>query len=281
VHATLEALYRRLAPQGKLEPHDDLPRRALALLEPLWRAALDEAVGASRERLHGVVGVLAPRWLETLRRFVLEDVKELGRASEIEVETTVEAQVEIAVGRRVRLGGRIDRLWKASDGLHVDDFKTSGEVATRLKPAAILKGHHLQLPVYREVAAAARGIGVGAVHARLIGTGPDSDGEPAELSDDELLRRGVLETIAVALALLDAGRFPFRDQDRCVHCEFRRTCRRTHDPSIERREKDPAIADYRDLERKHSKGAYTLAEVRAKAGHEDGESADVEAGGDS
>lgn len=265
VHATLERVFQQIAEGGGFDDPSELTAWASEALAPLFREELDRAIGPSGQQLRGVLDILSLRWLEVLERLVAHDIEELAASGvdSIDVEGEVRARVDLGSGVFVEMAGRLDRLWKSGDTLHVDDFKTSGDLAKKLEPANILKGRDLQLPLYRELVATAHGVPSLAVQTRLIGAGPTNEGPPRALKPDGNLREGLLETVAVAMSLLESGRFPFHnDPGNCKYCEFRPTCRRNHEPSAERWTNDPALRDYRDLRRKNSRDGHTLAELR-------------------
>ncbi len=104
------------------------------------------------------------------------------------------------------------------------------------------------------------------VHARCLGVGPDFDAHRAEakLGWDPKIRADFLETLAVCLKLARSGRFPLNaTSSRCSYCAYRSTCRRSHEPTLERLAQDPSLRDYFDLRGK-TRSETTLEEVRRK-----------------
>jgi len=289
VHAALEKLYEELAhasffdaaSSSSAERDEERIAEAIARLEELLGEELDSAIGPSRQQLRGLVSILRARWTRVLRRVARRDLSELltANAEDLHLEGEVRVPLRLRVDEsspsvELVLAGRIDRLWRSTDDTFIDDFKTSGDLKKKLAPSAILQGQDIQLPLYRELIESLGprdGDAPGKVRARLLGVGPSNEGDPHELKNDARLSEGLQESLAVAARLLEDGRFPFRDEPhRCGYCEFRRTCRRSQEPSIERRENDPALRDFRDIARKSSRGAYTLAELRERAGGSQG-----------
>jgi hypothetical protein len=124
----------------------------------------------------------------------------------------------------------------------------------------MLSGEALQVPIYALIANAP---------VELLGVGVDHD--PV---DDVVLfkdfksgeqRDGVLETLRVAVALAQSGRFPIHPGDHCDWCDFRSACRRGHPPTEDRELHAADIRDARDCWSKSAK-APTMAAVREKAG---------------
>jgi RecB family exonuclease len=183
------------------------------------------------------------------------------------VEEQFTATLDLAEGSRISVGGRLDRVIEAEGRVWIDDYKTGAGLSKLKSRSSILRGLHLQLPIYREIVAAQRKLPVARVKARLLGVGPASEESPQELELEGTAHEGFLETLRVAVRLAAAGRFPLRkdseDVAYCRWCAYRRTCRKTHEPTLSRLEADPSLADFRDLRGKSDKKKHTLEQVRA------------------
>ncbi len=266
VHALLERLYGRLRDEGRFGgAAEELVSRAEALFDAAWA----DTLGSWGERLRAELPVLheaeADRWRRTVLVFVREDLARLASegARPVGFERTVSGTLELERGVGLALEGRLDRVTEAAGKRVVADYKTSGNLGERADRALMLKGRHLQVPLYHLLARAAS--------TELLGVGPGFD--PAEI--DEADRRsgfggfdgaeaaGFRETLRV-LADLDArGAYPLRYDERpCGWCDYRRACRRNHPPTLEREENADDTRDYRDLGGKSTKKP-ALANVRA------------------
>ena len=276
-HDALARLYQGLWRDGLLVPGSRAPEEALERIGALWREELEEAAGPSHARLRGLFSLLGGEWLESLKRFLEDDVRALAarRPLDLHLEAKFEERIDLGGRGDLICGAYFDRLVQLEAGVAVHDYKT-GKTADKVAVKAMLRGLHLQLPLYREVAATRSGLPALAVEAKLLPVGPDAEEEreEASLKDDGKLRDGILETVSVALALGRAGRFPLsgsQDQDvrYCAWCAYRRACRKSHPPTLERLERDPRLADFRDARRKEGK-RLTIAEVRADGSAEEG-----------
>ena len=268
-HDALAEIYATLERDELFRSKKDPATRAAELIEPLWRKHLEKAAGPSFVRLRGLFALLGDRWLDSLREFVLPDVEEIRKASiqKLETEKHLSVSLSLAEGAEQKLAGRMDRVIRANDSsAWLDDYKTGRVNKKKLEPGSMLRGVHLQLPLYREIVASLLGLEASQVRARLLGVGPDSEEGPVELKTDPEVRKGILETIQVALELAIKGHFPLhrdsQEETYCNYCGYRRTCRRSHEPTRARLEGDPRLADFRDMKRKQ-KGKPLLANVRA------------------
>ena len=121
---------------------------------------------------------------------------------------------------------RFDRVLRGGDGL--DRLATTRRAASSkaaCKLGAMLSGGELQVPIY-------------ALHLGLAGraagaSAHDHDADVVRFdgfkSTEE--RDGVLETLRVAAALADAGRFPIHPGSTADWCDYRSACRRGHPPT--------------------------------------------------
>ena len=291
-HDALAKLYEGLWREGLLVPGSRALEEALERIGPIWRKELEEAAGPSHSRLLGLFSVLGGEWLESLKRFLEEDVPNVMARGlvDLHIEKGFEEKIDLGGRGEIACGAFFDRLLSIPNGVAVHDYKT-GKIDDKVNARDLLRGLHLQLPLYREVAAARLGVPPVAVEAWLLGVGPDHEKREkkgkkeekgralAALGADERLRDGLLETVALAVELGRAGRFPLQSsQDQevryCGWCAYRRACRKSHPPTIERLEKTPCLADFRDAKRKDEKSP-TIADVRAamEAGVAEGDEA--------
>ncbi len=267
VHETLQELYTPLATTDDLGARvAELRREARERLESIWNRVLAQRAGPSYRRLAGLWRLIGESWLDDLADFVEEDLGQMGMYERVVVEETLGRRLALPDGGSVDLEGRLDRVLHGSKGVRVDDYKTgSARLRPRTQPKGIVTGRHLQLPLYREMAAAAlTGVPARPVEANLIGLGPDrkeTDRVVPLRSFD--LREGMLETVATMVALARAGRFPLRPEGgTCRFCAYRSTCRKDHEPTLRRIEGDPRLADFRDCNAKDGRRP-TLETVRA------------------
>lgn len=288
VHGALARLYGGLVDDGVFPVStgslEDVTSTALDRLEDLWRHELEAIAGPSLRRLRGLYDILASGWLGSLRDFVRHDLARLAelRARPIALEQWLREDLRVTTGAVLPLGGRLDRVLGCEAGeafVQVDDFKTGRSLVQKLRPAEQLRGHEIQLPLYRElVEASALGQGL-AVRASLLPVGPEAEVGEQRLTDRAGVRSGTLETIGVLLDLARRGRFPAHASRWCSYCGYRATCRRDHEPTRHRFQIGPELADFRDCKLKSSRrGLSTLAGVRASLDQTD--PATEEEGGD-
>ena len=238
-------------------------------LPGLWRDSLERVAGPSIRHLRGLVRLLGRRWPESLSQFVAGDIEAILDA-DVEIvgfESTCRATVTLDEKTSLKAFGRFDRVLRGRERVFVDDYKTAGNLPAKTSPANFLHGKSLQLPLYREIIARATSTAPESVHARCLGVGPEFDADrraEATLRWDPKIRTGFLETLAVCVNLARSGRFPLNaTSSRCSYCAYRSTCRRSHEPTLERLAKDPSLRDYFDLRGK-TKTETTLEEVRRK-----------------
>jgi RecB family exonuclease len=274
VHDTLADLCRKVRDEKLLSEEmaeEKAKARALEILREIWKKQLQAAAGPAYSRLRALFEVLGGRWLRSLEEFVARDLAEMRglQPDGLLVEEKFAAKIKLPPGLTISAGGRLDRVIEAGGELWIDDYKTGAGLGKLKSRTHILRGLHLQLPLYREIVAAQRKLSPSRVKARLLGVGPASEETPQELDLDGEAREGFLETLRVAVRLAREGRFPLRrdsdDVSYCRWCAYSRTCRKTHEPTLSRLDADPRLADFRDLRRKADKKMYTLGQVRKKA----------------
>jgi RecB family exonuclease len=264
VHEVLERLYARLHEAGALAPGGERAdaERVDALLPGIWMDVVGPLCERRARRLPGLWGGLTERWLSALRTFVLEDLEDLRArgTSGIELETLVEADLDLGEGRLLPVRGRLDRLVHGPDGLRIGDYKTGRNLQYNLEPKNLVTGNALQAPLYALL--------TGATEVELLGIGPAHAGK--ERSERRLslrslgpLEAGFVETLGVLYDLLQHGAYPLNEKGPCGWCEYRRACRRKHPPTLTREETRADARDFRDVKEKTGSQRTTLREVRA------------------
>jgi RecB family exonuclease len=281
-HATLRAFYQELRQAGAigspLAPASAAaagapPGLDRAMLAEIWQRELARAAGPVGRRLKGLFAALGRVWLRELERFIASDLETLREEGweELELEVDVSGELPVGDAEPLRVGGRLDRLLRAGARRRLDDYKTSPSLAKRLLPAALLRLESLQLPLYRELVALRERLPALAIGCGLLGVGPRAAGAedlaPRLLPKGDV-REGFLESLAVVARLARAGLFPAWPDEagHCRACSHRPTCRKGHEPSIQRLEADARLADFRDVKRKVSgAGRHLLAGLRREA----------------
>jgi RecB family exonuclease len=263
IHDVLRRVYARLRDEGAFDGGDTPGRvtRAREILRDAWSAGLLEDAEERAHRLPVLARIETDRWLGALDVFLEADLRRLAatglvpEALELDVEQTIPGGPQ-----DVAIRARFDRVLRGADGRVVSDYKTGGNLKEKAKIGEMLSGEALQVPIYALIANAP---------VELLGVGVDHD--PV---DDVVLfkdfksgeqRDGVLETLRVAVALAQSGRFPIHPGDHCDWCDFRSACRRGHPPTEDRELHAADIRDARDCWSKSAK-APTMAAVREKAG---------------
>jgi len=283
-HATLAALYEKLAAEGWST--EQKPDRARELLEILWRRELEQSAGPAYKRLRGLFSILGDRWLVALREFVAADILSLQQEGTFRIQTERQVEARIRIDElELPLRGRLDRILHLQDKVWVDDYKTSKDIKRLIEPTKLLTGFSFQLPLYREMVAQVEGRKPQEVRARLLGLGPDVKDAQAELDLAPEVREGVLESVGVSVKLARRGFFPLHSDPSefsyCGYCGYRRTCRRAHQPTLERLASHPLLADYFDVWEKKATTKvqlHTLAQVRAQRDDPGDDAADASHG---
>jgi len=261
VHEVLRDVYTRLLGDGAFDGDDVGTRvaRSREFLRKAWKAAADEDEAGRAARLPVLSGIEDRQWLRALDAFLDADLRRLQAAGLVPDALEQKASGAIEGGPPgLVLRARFDRVLRGSTGRVVSDYKTGGDVSARVKPAAMLSGGALQVPIY----ALLNGSPV-----ELLGVGRDHD--PATdvarfdgfASDEQ--RRGFLETLVVFADLAGEGRFPIHPGDHCDWCDYRAACRRGHPPTLFREDHATDVQDARDCWRKTAK-LPTLGAVRGE-----------------
>jgi putative RecB family exonuclease len=208
VHAVLEALF-------DLPASERTPERALALVEPEWRALVEDEpelgtmVLGDRttpdEQWFGDAGALIERY------FQLEDPSRLEPAArELYVETEVEG---------LTLRGYIDRLDVAADGrLRVVDYKTGRSPGERFEARALFQMKFYALVLWRlsgTVPAVLQLVYLG--DGRLLRYVPDD-------ADLRAVERNVKAVWAAIERAAATGDWRPRTSALCSWCDFRALC---------------------------------------------------------
>ena len=272
VHETLEKLYEELAHKYGLplsrESFKEVEAGVLASLQKLWRPKFMAAAGSSYERFKGLYAMLEAQWLEELSRFVARDLAEICemQVNSIEFEKDVRQELELPDRSRVTFGGRLDRILHGETDVSIDDYKIGGKLSEWVKEPAVLRGERMQLPIYAEMMAAAWGTAGPSLKARLlrVGRGNNEKDEIASLPPLDTIREGFRETLATIINLAKIGYFPANPGEQsknCKYCNYRRTCRKSLEPTRHRFAEDDQLRDYRDLAKKTS-AIPTLTDVR-------------------
>ena len=257
VHAVLQRVYEGLLAAHAFE-RDELPariERGRLILRDAWDAAGGGDSAERAARLPVLHKIEREAWLRTLDRFLEADLTRLAAAGFVPVafERTVTKSIPGGPAG-VAIDARFDRVLESGDTTVVSDYKTGRKLASRIASTAMLSGKALQVPIYAMIAGAA---------VELLGVGRDNEPEYVVFKEFKKpgYREGVLETLRVAFALAQAGRFPIRPDDHCKTCDFRSACRTGHPPTEFRNDRAVDIRDARDCWSKSGK-APTLAAVR-------------------
>jgi len=259
VHAVLHDVYRRLVDEGSFAGDDlDLRvARARTLLREAWGRCGDTDTAARAARFPLLDRIETGVWIQTLDAFLAADLARLAAEGLIPASFEFEDEGSIpGAPPGLSVTVRYDRVVARAGGRVVSDYKTGGDLAARVKPAAMLSGEQLQVPVYALIAEAP---------VELLGAGPKHEAGFARFDDfaSPAERDGVLETIRVALGLAVAGTFPLHADAHCAWCDFRPACRNTHPPTAFREAQADDARDARDCWDKSAK-LPLLAAVRAE-----------------
>jgi hypothetical protein len=222
-HAILQRAYEEVMAR-------DLGRdEAQAAVVEAWRECCREAES------RGVTGA-ALSW-EVRRELLLEDLLETVRldpvfsspdSRPIGVEWRFGEAAERPVlltlddGRAVRFAGRLDRVDETPSGARVIDYKSGGGGTERSR---IKERLSVQLPVYRLALRQATRSDYGTISClyRLVTRrGGFEDLDLPE--DEEASARRLVELVAGAVELVDAGLFPRTTRQRCEYCDVRYSC---------------------------------------------------------
>ncbi|MFQ5671002.1 MAG: PD-(D/E)XK nuclease family protein [Acidobacteriota bacterium] len=258
IHWLLENLYRNLLDEG---PAPGGPRalldRSRRRLHELWPRV--EALLAPRgaRRLPVLWDWLLRRWRQSVERFLEEDLERWPTAGNVQAAFEERRQQVLDLGEQVVLQvvGRFDRRLGGPEQPVVGEYKTSGSLSEKVKPASMLAGRSLQAPLYRLLAGAR-------ARVELLGVGPEYQEDGAARRDD---RRAVFDgwkkpgqeesfrrTLRILARLLQEGAFPLAPGRHCSWCSYRLACRRLHPPTRQREQAAPDASDYRNLSRQSS-----------------------------
>ncbi len=287
MHRVLHDVYRALVEEGRLPEVPGDPAPAVRQAEEVGRQAWDRHAAPVAARMRPRYPLLwettSRLWLEALVAFLRRDVEALVRTGGRILGLEKEAPARLSLGgsgATLPIVGRFDRVRRVGEReVVVSDYKTSGRPANHVRPADLLKGVRLQMPLYLLMAESLRPEWEAAgarVRAEVLGVGPtfapgpgsvESKEDRAEIDPEtfETIRAGLVETVAVLAGLAAAGRFPLNDGSRvCSYCPYIRACRRTHAPTLERIEGAQGASDYGLLQGKSTR-ALTLADVRRRS----------------
>ncbi len=261
VHEVLREVYSRLLEGGAFDGDDLLERigRAQGILRNAWGEAAGEDEAGRSARFPVLSGIEDRQWLKALDAFLDVDLRRLQAAGLVPEDLELKASRTLPEGPAgLVLSARFDRVLRGPDGRIVSDYKTGGDVSTRVKPAAMLSGGSLQVPVYALISGSpVELLGVGLNHDPAI----DLASFDGFASDEQ--RRGFLETLSVLAGLAAQGRFPIHPGDHCDWCDYRASCRRGHPPTVFREDHATDVQDARDCWRKTAKRP-TIGAVRGE-----------------
>jgi RecB family exonuclease len=261
VHEVLRVVYTRLLGDGAFDGGDAGPRvaRAREFLRKAWNAAADEDEAGRAARLPVLSGIEDRQWLRALDAFLDADLRRLHAAGLVPEALEQKASGTLEGGPPgLVFHARFDRVLRGPNGQVVSDYKTGGDVSTRVKPAAMLSGGALQVPIYALLSGSpVELLGVGLNHDPAI----DVAGFDGFASDEQ--RRGFLETLVVLANLAGQGRFPIHPGDHCDWCDYRPACRRGHPPTLFREAHATDVKDAHDCWRKTAK-LPTVSAVRGE-----------------
>jgi RecB family exonuclease len=276
IHGVLDRTYRSIASEGVLS--GDEPKvleRADSLLLDAWREVFGDVGKRLGRRFPVLWRVAVERYREALRAFVREDLLRIRTegATLQGCEDRRTGVLDLGDGVLLSLEGRLDRVIEVAGVPWIGDYKTSGKLRPRGDRTKMLKGQWLQAPLYWML-----GGETGVVE--LLGVGPDHEpGTGFDVGDRRVPffgfgegegRAGFVETVRELVGLAQEGRFPLHDDWQCRFCDYRRACRRSHPPTMNREASWEDSAAFRDLQRKSMK-VPTLALVRAQRVQEDEE----------
>lgn len=269
VHLILERLYGGLAEEGYLETGaaaGPARRAARERLPALWKDVMGELESRLSRRLPLLWRVSLEAWREALERFVDQDLERIAGFGAPQLEISRSAELDLGSGVQARVDGRFDRVLAGAEGPVVGDYKTSGRLDRRVKPAEMLKGRALQVPLYQLLA------GEGS-EVELLGVGPsygiDEEITVASFSGFAKAEQseGFRETLRVLLRLARAGRFPLLKGRHCEWCAWRPACRRNHPPTRHREEVARDTAAFRSVGAKNTRRPL----IETGAGEDQGE----------
>jgi ATP-dependent helicase/nuclease subunit B len=268
-HDLLEAVYTALREEQRFDGDESAlsGRRGVELLEALWPRAVSDLERRLGTRAPVLWQQLRRNWLESLTAFLAEDLERIateGWGAPL-TERSLEADVDLGDGLRVRVRGRLDRSFETTGGTVVGDYKT-GSLKNLDDIKEMLRGNELQVPLYWLLARPAPRV-------EILGVGPRHDPRHEEPAGRRLLfegfesdrqRQGFLETMRTLAALIDRGCFPLRPNDDCRWCVYGLACRKNHPPTLEREDQAEDSADFRLLKRKTKKAA-DLGSLRGRS----------------
>jgi len=257
VHAALRTVYTRLRGERAFDGGDldARIRRAQEILREAWAEILATAPVSRAASVPLLDRMESGIWMRTLDAFLAADLRRLAEAKLRPA--SLEHRVDRAIaggppGLTVR--ARFDRVVTSDEATVIGDYKTGGDLASRVQATAMVSGLELQVAIYALITGAP---------VELLGVGPRHDGEFVRFDDfkSSEVRDGVLETLRVAAGLAGGGTFPIRPGPHCGRCDYASACRRGHPPTEFRESVAPDAADARDCWRKTGR-APSLASVR-------------------
>jgi RecB family exonuclease len=259
VHTVLQRLFEGLRDAGRLgaraSPSDAVEHARERLPDLVGEAlrteaGIDDELGPFRDALRDrIVRAIEDFTAREVERLLAEGIEEL--VCEHEFERTL----DVGSDEPLLVRGKIDRLVRLRGGaLRISDYKSGREPGKGVSPAEVTKGRALQLPLYLLATAQERSAVV--VEAEVlptplrperVGWRRDSHCYPLRVSAADEVRSRIRPAVETLVALVRAGRYPFRRADQCRYCPYTLACRREHPPSAERIARAPDFRAYREL----------------------------------
>lgn len=261
-HKLLELIYTDLQAEGLfIGGHSEsLINRGKELFAVHWDTAFKWLNHRVEDRLRPLWKIRESIWRDAVIRFLETDLAELAGlgSCRMELEDYHHRPVDLGDNVTLQLGGKFDRLICATPG-RIADYKTSGNIGKRISVSEMLKGSHLQVPIYHLLAE-------GGPAVELLGVGPSFEGKSVKDARPrfdgfgrEDQREGMLETLRVLAGLLKNGLFPLRDASKsCSYCVYKPGCRVNHPPTLEREAESLDGRDYLELAGKNRDNGKTL-----------------------
>lgn len=159
------------------------------------------------------------RWKALIPRYIEWQIERERCGWQVDrVEEGRKVDIPLQCGKKLVIGGRLDRVDASGAGLAVLDYKTQGR--TLLKEKLAEPGEDVQLAVY----------------ALLLGEAPFEaaflclDGEVRLLPSEEIMAESIGERLALLFdEIHDGAGLPAQGIERvCAHCEMRGLCRRDY-----------------------------------------------------
>ena len=248
-------------------PHEKWSEKHCRRLEEIADTKMDAA------ELRGVTGrdLLWTRERrlihDDLQKFLTRDNERRGEREVVQIESEFAFGLEhrpavplvLPDGRTVELRGKIDRIDQSLDGSRLDviDYKTGRATPSQgaLDEDAVIRGQHLQLPVYAVVARAyyAKPSLTKVSTGYWFITERGNFGNPEVLWDDQATERfhdvlgRIVDGIGQGVFPAHPGGDGRKGPENCDHCAYDAVCSRDRQYAWDATSRDPRLADYVDL----------------------------------